>query len=403
MPSHFPFIKTQRRFILILLFCLGYSVAFANDNNPREKMSSIDYDMLIQATEWFDQGHYNLALDVYDALLAKYPGDRTVTYEKALTLYMMNKLEEASLLFESNIKQGNAQAGDYSMLGNCYDRMGDSQKALEIYQQGFEKYPDNSIFLTETGNVFLNHDIYDEALKYYQFGMRLEPMRPQNYYRAANVEFQHGEPIWGLIYAETEIFLALSNVDRHLEMSKEMINAYRTHCKIDGDSVIARLFSTPEISISGSGGDDMMLNCGQILSLCYETSLKDMLKNKKTIDFKSLESLIELRRGMVETYFRATNNLYGNSMYLLEYQKEVMDAGHWGAYNWFLFSKALPEEAEIYLNSHEKEIKAFSDWYNDHSFTLDKDKTVCRTTVRQTRKLNIMDALMITGNLTIGD
>lgn len=108
---------------------------------------------------------------------------------------------------------------------------------------------------------------------------------------------------------------------------------------------------------------------------------------------------------MVENYFEVTDNLYGNSMYLLEFQKKIIDAGHWDAYNYFLFMLSFPDEFAEWYEENSAALEAFIDWYNNDPYSLGEGRTVNPMQIYDNyQPISLMEALKIQAELlTDGD
>ena len=87
-------------------------------------------------------------------------------------------------------------------------------------------------------------------------------------------------------------------------------------------------------------------------------------------------------------------------MYLLPYQKSIIDAGHWDAYNIFLFYTVFPQEASQWLKDNGDRFDAFINWTQEHPFILDESHTVgMKTIYRDSRPLDMLGALKISAGL----
>lgn len=387
----------------LLSFLTIFAVLTVNAKKAQFQDSETDMAKAQQAMEWYDAGEIQPALDIFDELLTKYPDEPSLLYEKGLCLFRLEKYAEAKDIYAKLVQRDGATALEFSMLGNCYDMMGDPQKAGEIYIEGSKRFPGKAIFFTETGNVFNRLGDYDTALKYYQRGMVVDPNFPNDYFRAASLYFASTEPIWGLIYAETEILLDLDNPTRRAAMSEEMLNCYVNNFVISGNTVEVKLVEERHMTIEQQT-NNVGLECGGVLEGCYGKALTRMYLEKQSIDMKTFSTLTTLRRYMVEEYFNATDNLYGNGMYLLEFQKAVIDAGHWDAYNWLIFNDSLEFECEKWILAHEEEIYRFAEWFVENQFRLGDGKSVCRTEVQKfARPIDIVEAMILQAALLPGN
>lgn len=117
-----------------------------------------------------------------------------------------------------------------------------------------------------------------------------------------------------------------------------------------------------------------------------------------------IPQLIDIRKGAVEIYFSVTDNMYGNSMYLLVFQKKVIDAGHWDAYNYFLFMPCYPEEFETWYASNSAAFDAFADWFNNAPYRLGDGRSVDPMQIFNCyRPMDLMESFRIQAGLLAGE
>lgn len=363
------------RLLTLLLLAL---FVLPNINAKKAKFSDSPADMARaeQAIQWQDNGEHQAALDVFNELCEKYPDEPLLQYEKGVCLFSLQKYDEAKQIYEKAVKRKDATMLDFTMLGNCYDMLGDPNKAIEVYNDGFKKFPTKALFLTEIGNVLNRNKQYALALKFYEMGMLLEPNQPNDYFRAANLEFDSEEPVWGLIYAETEILLDPKQPARREVMANGMAQCYKNRLSLVGDTITVKLVSTP---VPIDNPSEFVPTVASLLELCFGSAMAEMNSNKIPFDMTSFESVTTLRRLVVESYFESISSVFGDRMYLLEFQKKVIDAGHWEAYNWYIFSDTYEFDCEKWRLAHPEAVDAFINWYNDGNvFLLDDDKSVCR-------------------------
>ena len=86
----------------------------------------------------------------------------------------------------------------------------------------------------------------------------------------------------------------------------------------------------------------------------------------------------------------------GSNVSLLDFQQQVKKAGHWEAYNYWMFRPGFEEEANKWLDEHEEEFDAFVEWYKTHAFKPTSDEPTHRlnqSKVTHRKKENIADVL----------
>ncbi len=255
----------------------------------------------------------------------------------------------------------------------------------------------------ETGNLDVSAEDYNAALKNFNKGIDVEPNFASNYYRAAELYFaSENFRVWGLIYAEAEILLAPSNRARHRDMGQAIKDCFLSAVTIvtEGEKTEAKISLVPSRNMSISTDDSQAaIAFDGIYEACVALGLAPIV----AADHKftaSIPQMAAMRQAAVEAYFEITDNLYGNAMYLLPFQKKIIDAGHWEAYNYFIFSEASPEEFEAWHTANSDAFDAFVDWYNNSIFRLDATHTVGIDTIyRDMRQLNPLGALLLQASL----
>ena len=114
----------------------------------------------------------------------------------------------------------------------------------------------------------------------------------------------------------------------------------------------------------------------------------------------NISQLIDIRKGQIESYYSDTDNLYGNSMYLFEFQKQIIDAGLWDAYNYFLFGLCYPDELNEWMAVHRREFEAFTEWFSKNPFRLGDGRSVNKILIFDSyRKIDLTQAMAIQAKL----
>lgn len=67
---------------------------------------------------------------------------------------------------------------------------------------------------------------------------------------------------------------------------------------------------------------------------------------------------------------KPVNTIFGK---LMKYQTEILEAGHWEAYNMWLLRNGNVEEFKAWLADNDEKFKSFSAWYDKHKFTFDAE------------------------------
>ena len=392
----------------LLLLLLGCSGAYAQTNSDKDfqALSPEDQEMLSNAVELVDAGMAEAALPDFEYLTKKYPKNFLVTYENLYVLSVLGRYDQVVKSGKKLLKHKQANDMTFQMIGNAYDMIGDPKQAIKTYEEGLKRYPNSGILYLEVGNVFLMHDQPETAIKYYNRGIVVQPNFASNYYRGA--QFYLGteeDKVWGMIYAETEILLAPSNKIRHKEMAAGIVECLRNNIEtsIEGEKKIVSVTFAKTRGMTVYGKMQVRLELPGIYEGAAMFPVSQMLSDS-ILFTGTLPQLIDVRKGVLEAYFSLDESgLYGNSMYLFDFQKKVIDAGHWEAYNYYLFKPVFEAEFDEWLENNEEAFDAFVDWYNEAPFRLGDGRSVNPLQIYDSyQPMDFLKALQIQAKLATG-
>lgn len=375
-------LNTMKQIIILLIAVLSYTAASAQNSDKNQVLSEQDCRTLKNAIHLVNGNMAEAALVDFDNLIKRYPDNYLVQYERLYALYSLGRY--ADITKEAPMLLSNSKVEDtaFQLCGNAFDMMGNSEEARRIYQLGIEHFPNSGSLYLELGNLDWMRDEYASALPYYLQGIDVDPNFASNYFRAAIISFAIEEAkIWGLIYAETEILLAPNNEERHDYMAKAIRNCYveNIKCQAIGDKWEASVKLVPARNIQFDKDNGIILvDFTGVYETCVTTSITKYFSALRK-EFKgSIADMTELRKGILETYMKTAGDIYGKAMYLLPFQKNVIDAGHWEAYNYFLLGPAATDEFNAWYECNSEKLDKFIKWYNqdDNRFQLGDGKSV---------------------------
>ena len=391
--------------VLAIALC-GQAKSFDDSRLPQSAIKALENAIFL-----FDSGLYEAALQDYDKLSHDYPDNYIIQYERLTALYKLGRYDEVEKIAKKVMKFDNADAMIYHIYGNALDNQGKRKEAIKIYEQGIKRFPDAGMLYLEIGIINLHEQNYKDAFLQFQAGIDADPDFASNYYRAAQILFaangDTGNRVWAMVYGETSVLLSPNRKERVSEMGEDIRKMWQENIQFTTDSVgtlKAKVSLVKERGITVDTKSDVAALAlpgvfEGLATLTVDENL-DMM-NPFT---GSLKQLIALRKGIVENYFKITDNLYGNSMYLFPYLKSLIDAGHWEAYNFYLFGAQFPEDMMAWMEANPGKIDEFADWFQKHPFSLGASHTVSdRQIGRDSRKLNLVEAMMISACLMSGE
>lgn len=391
----------RQLFITILVAAVSTMTAMAETPGgqlPEAAMKTI------QNCIWLiDNDMPQSAMEDLDLLAKEYPDNYVIQYERACALYRLGRYDDVVKISKRLIKHRNVTPIAFHIYGNALDNLGKTDQAINVYSKGLKRFPDAGMLYLELGVVALKQEHYNEAINKFECGIAAAPSFTSNYYRAAEMLLSSDAKAWGLVYAETSILLALHNTARQAEMAGGIRDTWLAALTFEesNDSVKAKVSLIPSRNISMSeDGQNTYLDFQGILEGCANISAQKSIETLRPFT-GSISQLASLRQGIAETYADITGNLYGNSMYLLKYQQQIIEAGYWEAYNYFLFSATCPDEFAQWHEANQNKLAEFAQWIRANPLPLDNNHTVSRFRVfRHYRQLSLMEALTIYARLS---
>lgn len=310
-----------------------------------------------------EEGKYDEALKLLEEAHKLDPEKITYEYEMAYTWSAKKEYTKAVTILERLLKHKDVHDRVYQMLGNSYDFLKQPERAIKTYEDGLKKFPNSGPLYLERGNMHWIKEEYNDALKYYEKGIEMDPAFPSNYYRATRLNCASDEAVWGMIYGE--IFMNLErNSARTAEISKLLFNTYDKNIHFNGDST--RITFCKDAVLRATDGDKIKMPFG---NFCYELNLMVPVAMEKKID---IESIDRIRTFFVSQYFKG-NCAKDYPNVLFDYQKKIKDAGHFSAYNHWLMMKGDEELFEKWFATHKEAYESFAKWYTANPLRLDAD------------------------------
>lgn len=272
-------------------------------------------------------------------------------YEIAYANYQKQDYKKAIEILEKleNYKNKNYQL--YALWGDSYDNLGNSGKAIEIYDLGIKNFPNTGNLYLEKGVIYEFQKDYNKAVEMYQKGISVEPKYPSNYYRIANLYLNSADKVPGLIYGE--IFVNLERTtDRTKEMSKSLFDAYKTSVFFENNQW-KELNLCKEVKMNPT---QKKLPLCMVFGKWFILGLED--PNLKEIN---LETLSKIRQKFIKSFFEKDYKDYPNMLF--DYQKQMIDNQVFDTYNHYIFQMGAKQEFSDWLKTHETEYSKFVDWY----------------------------------------
>lgn len=291
------------------------------------------------------------------------PKDISIDYDIAYVRFVQGKYQ-AAIDILLPICKTHKDVKDYyfQQLIICYTLQKQQTEALKMLEIGLKKFPESGRLHFERGNVDAAKKDYLAALVHYEKGILVEPTYPDNYYWASRIYFLTNEEIWGMFYAE--IFRNLeSNSSRSDEISKRMYEIYRREIQFPTDSTCAVSFSEAAATYDPKVNSKM-----PVLPITYCALAKQAANDARRVDLRGLDYI---RMYFIMTFIKTDfYEQYTNPLF--EYQKQIQEAGHLEAYNYWLLSQGDMPAFGSWLKSNKEKWDAFVAWFNANPMPLSK-------------------------------
>ncbi|MCG6188005.1 tetratricopeptide repeat protein [Maribellus maritimus] len=155
-------------------------------NGLKIKLTLLTNDLTNQAVEGFNSEDYEKALNAFEQILAinsmpLIKGDNpetidtVIVYNTGLAAYNAQQYDKAIKYYKEAAEYGYNGARTYSLIASAYQMKKDTLGALEILQEGFEKYPDDNNVLTSMIQIYLDQDKTEDAMKYLEMAIEQDP------------------------------------------------------------------------------------------------------------------------------------------------------------------------------------------------------------------------------------
>ncbi len=339
----------RNRAKILILFIFFSTFSFAQNNKEIASKKGGE------AIKLMDEGKTEESIILLQESQKLDPENFDYPYEIAYANYLKKDYKKAIEILEKLENYTNINARLYTLWGNSYDNLENSEKAIEIYNNGIKKFPNEGLLYLEKGVVYELDMDYNNAVLTYQKGISVEPRYPSNYFRIANLYLNSADKVPGLIYGE--IFLNLERTtNRTKEMSKNLYETYRS-------SIVFKNGQWTELNLCKNLTLDLeKYDKTKKLPLCmiYGKWFIYGLLNSNPKEF-NLNSISKIRQEFIKNYFKKDNKDYPNILF--DYQNEMAENNIFDAYNHYIFQMGATEEFSEWLKANKTEYDRFVEWY----------------------------------------
>ncbi|MDC1068952.1 tetratricopeptide repeat protein [Candidatus Kapabacteria bacterium] len=334
------------KFIYIILFITTLA-SYSQDAN------SIGKDALIE----LQNKNFNGAAKLFDSAYT-ISGNHDYLYEKAYVSYKRKDFKSTIKILESFIHDVEAKDRYYQLLGSSYDFIGEKDKALNVIRMGITKIPNSSRLYYELGVTEYGRSNTQEAISYWDLGVKLDPTYSNNYFQLMKETYQSDRKVYSMIFAE--IFLNLPDDDlKKKEASSIVYNVYKTSLELNNTKAEPDFTEyIGEYDPSKAAEYPFRTAFQQIANKVYKPTLK--------IGFNEI---IKFRTDFINLWFEnGYNELFPNPLF--EYHKLMIDEGFFETYSYMTLSSGNLDEFKIWMFENRSKFTEFINWQYQYPIDL---------------------------------
>ena len=329
--------------------------------------SKIANELYLNAIQSINAGKYDDAISRCDSAMGFNPKPLAYPYEKALALFKKNQFEDASKVLDSLTNHVEVNPQVYQLLGNCYDALGNSEKALEIYKNGLIKFPKSGRLYYEMGINYIEQKEGRKAISNWENGVINDPQYPNNYLILSKYYANSGFTAWSVLLGE--IFSNLNESDfKAKEISHLLYVFYRKSFYHLKDSVVSIEFTTNMITSSVKRD-----NKDLYFDLAYQYVMQDAARGILPSDslMFSIDVLYQLRKKFIELWFAENlDKTFPNVLF--DWHKLLIEKDIFEVYNYFLFNEGAPEETKAWVSRNQLKIQRFQTLIKENLLKIDE-------------------------------
>lgn len=347
-------------FLSVLVFFTTAISSFAQDNERIKQL-------IQEGLALHDKGVFEEAIKKYNTVLDIDKNNFDAAYEKSYSLYAMGKLKESASLSKELLKKFPDHPGIkavYIQYAIVLDDLRKSKDAIEVYNEGIEKFPTEYLLHFNIGLIQQKLEQYDNALLSYENSVKLKPLHASsNYYTGLIIQKQKRIPAF-LAFAT---FLAIENNTKRSKDGFDRINqVLGTNVKNEGNNTT--IFLDPSML----GGDKKKSKENDFSSVDMLFSLHSATDNSKGMDSLAptpADKLSYKIQMLINSL--ANNQKEGKGFYWEHYvpffiamkeKKFVATLAH------LIYKPAMDVDNDRWIDNNDKAIGEFYDWLNAYKW-----------------------------------
>ncbi len=351
----------MKKLILILIFPLLTSIVFGQNKQEAEKL--ID-----EGIAYHDKGDFEGAISKYDKALQLDKDNWLALSEKALSLLSLQKYDESVACCKKVIEKHSEEniAIVYVTYGNALDGLQKTDKAIEIYDEGIKKFPNNYQLHFNKGITLSSVKKYDEAILCFQQSVLANPKHASSNNAIARILYSQDKNIPSL-FALCRFLILEPKSERakvNLELLQKIIKA---NVKQTGKNNITINIDSKLLGDTSSNGKRKENSFSiTALTLNMTAALDYDEKYSKKTDVEQFIRKFETVCASVEETSKDNFGFYWS--YYVPYFVEMNNKKLIETFAYIIFASSENEVVSKWLQSHQTEIDNFYEWSKNYNW-----------------------------------
>ena len=324
--------------------------------------STAAQDSMIQiGIALYDNGEYDKAIVVYQAVLKENPANALAHAELAFTCFAKQQYADAIQTASEGLKYDSKYRSVlYLHLGNSYDMLGEKEKAFSAFREGLVYNPNGYMLHFNLGLAFHRDNQIDSARAHYQSALVANPNHPSSNLALGKLyEYTHKRV--PAILALTRFLILEPTSNRSIDAAGRLRNLLSDSLSITrnskNESTITVLPDSDEVD-----GDLTTLE----LALAMTQSVTVSVDSAHTSPIARVASELS-KLFQVESELLASGNHKGFCWtYYAPYFAEMQTRGFTNTVVRFIFRSTDKQEVLDYMRTNFKNAKDFTTWNSQY-------------------------------------
>lgn len=178
----------RKRLLLLFLFTVFTSFSQKKAQNP------VSSAVIQQGITLYDSAHYEQAIALYNTIADGDDRYLQALYEKVLSYNAWGKYEKAQKYALEGLALNQTElSGFYMNLGTALDEMNQPEKAIEVFNQGIERFPYNALLYFNRAVTYMKMEKYEKTLADLKHSVALNPFHASSHYHLSKFALQEGD------------------------------------------------------------------------------------------------------------------------------------------------------------------------------------------------------------------